>query len=206
MQTKIEYFGHSCFRITDSGKSVIFDPYKDGSVPGLKVPAGLKADAVYCSHGHGDHSAADLITKTSEGDPFATDVITVPHDDRDGTLRGMNDIRFIRTPDCVIAHLGDIGIVPGEDILEKIAEADIVFIPAGGHYTIDAAQAAEIIRRTGVKLVVLMHFRRGKQGYDVLASLDDVLKAFPQAELIDGGVYTAEDADAQKVIVLKPIQ
>ena len=29
---KIEYLGHSCFRLDDR---LVIDPYKDGSVPGL---------------------------------------------------------------------------------------------------------------------------------------------------------------------------
>ena len=29
---KIEYLGHSCFRLDDA---LVIDPYKDGSVPGL---------------------------------------------------------------------------------------------------------------------------------------------------------------------------
>ena len=206
MSTKIEYFGHSCFRVTNDGKSVIFDPYKPGSVPGIDVPEGLTADAVYCSHQHGDHNASELITLTSDTDPFRTETITVPHDDQNGRLRGLNQIRFVHMPGSTAVHLGDTGIVPNDLALKLIRQADIMFIPAGGFYTIDAAQAYEIIRRTGVKLVVLMHFRRGDQGYDVLASLDDIMKVIPDVELIDDSEFIAEPSDAQRIIVLKPKQ
>ena len=33
---KIEYFGHSCFRLSCGGQRIVLDPYADGSVAGLK--------------------------------------------------------------------------------------------------------------------------------------------------------------------------
>lgn len=33
---KIRWLGHSCFKITSENSSVIFDPYENGSVKGLK--------------------------------------------------------------------------------------------------------------------------------------------------------------------------
>ena len=32
---KIIWYGHSCFEITGNDGTVIFDPYQEGSVPGL---------------------------------------------------------------------------------------------------------------------------------------------------------------------------
>ena len=50
---KIEYLGHSSFKLTEStGTSVVCDPY-DGSV-GYEMDA-VRADAVTVSHGHFDH-------------------------------------------------------------------------------------------------------------------------------------------------------
>ena len=67
---KIEWFGHSCFRISYDGFSAVIDPYEDGYIPGLK-PLRLSADAVYCSHGHGDHNAKELVELSGRTDnPF----------------------------------------------------------------------------------------------------------------------------------------
>ena len=33
-EVKIEWFGHSCFRVTKDGYAVVFDPYEDNNVPG----------------------------------------------------------------------------------------------------------------------------------------------------------------------------
>ena len=63
-----EWFGHACFKLSGSGGSVVFDPYADGSVPGLILPP-LTASAVICSHGHSDHSAADAVRCVGNGFP-----------------------------------------------------------------------------------------------------------------------------------------
>lgn len=44
--------------------------------------------------------------------------------------------------------------------------ADVVFIPIGGKYTMDAAQAAEFINENQPKLVVPIHYGDSKEGND----------------------------------------
>ena len=63
---KLTYLGHSCFKLEDQGYTVIFDPYADGYVPGYGNVR-EKADLVLCSHGHGDHSATDVVEMIREG-------------------------------------------------------------------------------------------------------------------------------------------
>ena len=58
-EVKIQWLGHSCFCMEYREYSIVTDPYEDGYVPGL-APLCLSAGAVYCSHGHGDHSAAAI--------------------------------------------------------------------------------------------------------------------------------------------------
>lgn len=56
---KIQYLGHSCFKLTEStGTTVITDPY--GGI-GYELPKGLKADAVTVSHDHFDHNNVKAI-------------------------------------------------------------------------------------------------------------------------------------------------
>ena len=54
---KIEYLGHACFRIDES---LVIDPYKDGSVPGVE-PLRVTAAKVICTHGHADHSGVECV-------------------------------------------------------------------------------------------------------------------------------------------------
>lgn len=59
---KLTYYGHACFLIETSGKSILFDPFLTGN-PGLKNvdTEKIKADYIFITHGHGDHTA-DLVT------------------------------------------------------------------------------------------------------------------------------------------------
>ena len=64
----IQWLGHSCFRMEYRGFSLVTDPYEDGYVPGL-APLRVSADAVFCSHGHGDHSAEPCVALSGKTAP-----------------------------------------------------------------------------------------------------------------------------------------
>ncbi|NCB64414.1 MAG: Zn-dependent hydrolase, partial [Clostridia bacterium] len=51
----ITFLGHSCFRMTYRGFSLVLDPYDASGLPGMR-PLSVQADAVLCSHGHYDHA------------------------------------------------------------------------------------------------------------------------------------------------------
>lgn len=205
---KIEYYGHSCFKVTYGTDSALFDPYETDSVPGINLPSGIEADLVYCSHEHGDHNAKHLIHEKKPGsDPFRAEFITVPHDDADGALRGMNRITILHAGKTRIVHMGDVGRIPTEKEYAKLKGADILMIPVGGHYTIDASQAAEIVSVIKPKLCILMHFRKEARGYGVIADISDVRKSFsPLEELNESVIEFAENEIPERIITLEPIQ
>ncbi len=183
MLTSLIYYGHSCFRIeTEVGWSAVLDPYADGSVPGLKLPH-QKADTVYCSHEHSDHNAKDLITIVSSGikNPYEEEVLMSDHDEQGGALRGKNRILILQNENEKLVHLGDLGSALPKEYIPVLADADILMIPCGGHYTIDAVQARELIRLLHPKTAVLMHYRSGGIGYDVLSSKTDVMQVMGDA-------------------------
>ena len=101
---EITWIGHSCFRIEEDGYSLIIDPYEDGSVPGL-ANVRESADAVLCTHEHGDHNFRDGVTLKNSGKPaLRVEAIDTFHDDEQGIKRGRNriykqDIHHIRK-DC----------------------------------------------------------------------------------------------------------
>lgn len=203
----ISYYGHSCFKVTYDNHSIIFDPYEDGSVPGLKLPDHIDADAVSCSHQHADHNAQHLIHLTGRGFPFDIEKMTVPHDDANGNKRGMTDITFVKTGNVILAHLGDIGREPTEEEYDQLSKADILMIPAGGYFTIDADQAQSIIHRVYARLNILMHYRKENRGYDVLADITEIKTKIPELkELADTSISFDEDAIPQETITLEPMQ
>ncbi|HAT74262.1 MAG: putative Zn-dependent hydrolases of the beta-lactamase fold protein [Candidatus Moranbacteria bacterium GW2011_GWF2_36_839] len=169
----IQYYGHSCFKITTKpagrGKddvAVFFDPF-DKSV-GLRPPQG-QADLVLVSHNHADHNNVEAL----KGEPYVIDIpgeysakganiigIASYHDDKNGAERGENTIFVLEAEDLRICHLGDLGTDLSEKQLEKINGIDILMIPiGGGNYTIDGKKAVDIIKKIEPKIIIPMHYK-----------------------------------------------
>ena len=186
MSAKLQYLGHSSFLLTaDNGWKCVFDPYADDSVPGLKLPE-VTADDVVVSHGHSDHNAVYLVKRQESKIPcpYTITVLKTDHDDQQGALRGKNDITILKSDQEKIVHCGDLGRKLTLQEIEALRQADAIMIPCGGYYTIDATTARDMIEAIRPKLTVLMHYRRGDVGYDVLSSLDDVCAIIPNVQIL----------------------
>lgn len=168
---KLIWHGHSCFAVQAEGYTVVFDPYEDGKVPGCG-PLRLTADAVYCSHEHGDHNARHLVTLTGRDCPLAVETLAAYHDDKRGLLRGKNTIHILSAEGLRVAHMGDLGHTLNHRTLEAIGRLDAVLLPVGGYYTIDARTANAVAQSLGARVVIPMHYRLGDMGFDVLGTLD----------------------------------
>ncbi|MBR3356935.1 MAG: MBL fold metallo-hydrolase [Solobacterium sp.] len=204
-EIRITCWGHACFGVSCGGKSILFDPYQSGSVPGVELPADLTYDRVYCSHGHGDHNARERVKETSpDSDPFPIRFLTVPHDDANGAKRGMNRISIAEVGGAAVVHMGDIGRLPTEKEYEELCKADILMIPAGGFYTIDAVQAKEIIDTVKPDLAIIMHYRLGDMGYDVLQELPEIQKTIPGLECVNSSSVVYEPG-RKRIIAMTPV-
>lgn len=167
---KIKYLGHSCFRLNDE---LVIDPYKDGSVPGLK-PLRISGKRVICSHEHADHSGRECVEIIPGECNFGVKEVPSFHDDRGGALRGPNTIFVITsTSGEKLVHLGDLGHYPNEEQLAAISDADYLLIPVGGHYTIDAEMAVKICEACRPKCIIPMHYRTAEYGYPELAGVEE---------------------------------
>lgn len=172
----ITWLGHSCFKVESEGYSVVFDPYLDGKVPGLK-PLRVEADEVLCSHEHGDHNYREAVTLRKRGveSPFQIQEIFTYHDEEKGKLRGETIIRILDDKTFRIAHMGDLGCELTKEEMEQLKGLDVMMIPVGGYYTIDAAQARQLIEHVTPKVVIPMHYRGMGFGFDVLDSVNEFL-------------------------------
>lgn len=178
---KIEWYGHSCFKIDDS---LIIDPYKDGSVPGYDLLR-LTADKVICTHEHADHSGRECVELTGNNCALQISELSSWHDDQGGALRGANTIFIIEVNGEKLVHLGDLGHFPNDEQLAAISNADYLLIPVGGHYTIDAAMAAKICEAAQPKTIIPMHYRWGEHGYPEIGTLDEFLNAIETTTLAE---------------------
>ena len=197
---KITWYGHACFALESADGRVVFDPYAPGKVPGWKLPE-LEAELVLCSHGHTDHSWAEGVTLS--GRPFTGSVTQIPsfHDDRGGALRGENTISVVEAEDLRIAHMGDIGCMLLAEQIAVLGRVDLMMIPVGGHYTVDAREAWEIVQAVKPGIVIPMHFRGRGFGFPVIGKVEPFLKFAGNVKEIEGMSYTVDLADAPATIV-----
>ena len=199
---EITWIGHSCFRIEEDGYSLIIDPYEDGSVPGL-ANVRESADAVLCTHEHGDHNFRDGVTLKDSGKPaLRVEAIDTFHDDEQGIKRGRNRIYIISGKTARIAHMGDLGCVPCD--MDKLRGLDAVLIPVGGFFTIDGKTAADIIKKIKPRIAIPMHYCNHGFGFDVLSSEKAFTECFCNViELDRSSLEIPSDYD-DAVIVLTP--
>ena len=68
-----------------------------------------------------------------------------------------------------VLHMGDLGHMLSPEQLAALGRVDVLLIPVGGFYTIDARQAAELAKKIAPAVTVPMHYRGDGFGYDVIA-------------------------------------
>ena len=176
----IKWHGHSCFQLTELDYSAVFDPFAPGFIPGLS-DVSAEADVVLCSHGHDDHNCKDAVKIASKGgNPFKITAVPTWHDEAGGTKRGPNLVHVTDTDMGIRAvHFGDIGHIPAEEDLKAMASPDVVMIPVGGFFTVNAEEAKQICDILNPKVIIPMHYRSSTFGYEVLAEAEDFTKLFP---------------------------
>lgn len=180
----IKYHGHSCFSVISEGYTIVLDPYC--GINGLN-DVNLKANEVITSHDHKDHAYVEGVSITKTISPFKVNKILTYHDDAKGAKRGSNYITVLEAENKKIVHLGDLGHLLDETIINKIKGCDVLMIPVGGFFTIDASQAIKIIEDVNPKNVIPMHYRDGNKGYDVLGTIDDFIKLYNKPCLLVRG-------------------
>ena len=176
---KIIWHGHACFELVTDEGSLVLDPYAKGYVRGLRLPP-LCADAVLCSHSHSDHNAAELVELTGKAPGFKLERIPSWHDDCCGRKRGENMITVIEAEDMRVCHLGDLGHELSSEQLDAIGKTDILMIPVGGVYTVDAPTAKRVAEAIAPTVTVPMHYRGKGVGLRIIAPCDDFTSLFPE--------------------------
>ena len=170
--------GHSCFKIKGKQAAVITDPYNP--CVGFKMPK-VEADIVTVSHGHEDHSFIEgvrgepfVISEPGEYEIKGVEVLGVStfHDNVNGAKRGKNIVYHIKIDEIAVVHLGDLGHKLTPEQLENLNEIDVLLVPVGGVYTVDAIGAREVINQLEPKIVIPMHFKTKKHDEELFSEVD----------------------------------
>lgn len=175
---EIDYKGANCVVIKDKNALIIVDPTSNASVKDLQNP-----EAVVLATQSNFAPAEDAVKSF---------VIDMPgeYEHKDVSVRGIavkahlaadenakDAVMYrIETMGLAIAVIGHTVAPLDDDDLEILGKIDIVIIPVGGNgYTLDAEDAATIVRQISPSVVIPTHFNDGQTKYEVP---QDDLKAF----------------------------
>lgn len=212
---RVKWLGHACFLMTSrSGLKIITDPYAVGG--GINyAPVKETADIVSVSHDHGDHNniaavqgrpevVKDRGVRTIKGVHIKG--VNVFHDASQGQQRGPNTIFCFVIDGLRVCHLGDLGHVLGTEQVNEIGAVDILFVPVGGFFTIDAAAANQVCARLKPRVTIPMHFKTAKCAYPI-ATVDDFLKDKKSVRKVQGSEVELEAEKlptTEEIVVLQP--
>ena len=191
---KVKWLGHSAFLITSAkGVRIITDPYATGM--GINYgPIKEDGDIVLVSHDHRDHNNVGAIAGHPQvvkgvGDTKAGGLVfkgvATFHDDNKGRQRGPNTVFRFAVDDIVVCFAGDLGHMLDKRQLSELGEVDLLLIPVGGFYTIDAASANELCDAMKPRVVNPMHFKTDKCGYPI-AGVEEFAEGRSGVTRLDG--------------------
>lgn len=214
---KITWLGHSSFKLEEStGTTVVTDPYH--SDVGFEMPA-VEADVVTISHTHADHNNIENVlghpTVLNRAGAYEIGGVHIMgghtfHDDKKGALRGDNIVFTYRMDGVDLCHLGDIGEECSAFLVETLMPVNVLMIPVGGNYTIDAKQAKEYVDRIMPDVVIPMHYKTKDCDFDI-DKLGEFLDLFDDDNIVYADSATVEfdradfDGEETKVLVLEKL-
>lgn len=215
---EITWFGHAAFLIEAAdGSRLIVDPYESGAFGGAiaygKINEG--ADVVITSHAHADHNGTKdlkgpftVIDRAGEFKikAFKIKTISTYHDPKGGKERGNNLISLIEADGIKITHLGDLGHVLSTETASALGKVDVLLIPVGGFFTIDAAEATRVMEQIAPSVVIPMHYLTGKCALPI-SGVDEFLRG--KKNVVTPGkstlhIETGTLPTERQIVVLQP--
>jgi L-ascorbate metabolism protein UlaG (beta-lactamase superfamily) len=214
---KVKWLGHACFLITsESGLRIITDPYTTGAFGLEYAPVAETADIVTVSHDHADHNNVAAVKGNPQvvrglgshevkGIQFKG--IATAHDESAGKQRGSNTIFCFTLDGINVCHLGDLGHELSDQTVADIGDVDVLLIPVGGNFTIDAIVANGVCKKLAPKLIIPMHYKNARCPTFPVASVDEFTREREQVKTPPGSeieVNKEELPATAETIVLKP--
>jgi L-ascorbate metabolism protein UlaG (beta-lactamase superfamily) len=165
MKMEIEYKGANCVVLKTKNSVVVIDPEE---AVGLK-DYGENALVLYTDQRFATGSkqsgfVIDMPGEFEHGEASVRGVAAKRHIDPDGKKATMYRVELGGIRLAVVGHIE--APLP-EDDLEAIGVVDVLIVPVGGNgYTLDARDAASVIRQIGPRVAIPTHFDDGTK-YEV---------------------------------------
>jgi len=211
---KIRWLGHASFLITaDNGTRIITDPYIVGNGLGYGEIKDA-ADVVTVSHDHFDHNNVasvggdpKVVKEPAEASGIKFEGVATHHDASGGSERGNNTIFCMDIDGVRVCHLGDLGHPLNDQQVADIGKVDVLLVPVGGFFTIDAKVSSEVCDKLNPRVIIPMHYKNEKCQFPI-SGVDDFLEGKRSVRKLDSseaefeaGALPAET----EIIVLKPM-
>lgn len=169
----IRWLGHASFLIEGESTRIITDPFDDKL--GYRM-FNETVDIATVSHQHWDHNAVESL----QGHPTVIATLGTHHiketriqgfasfhDQAQGQLRGPNIIFKISLEGIDIVHLGDLGHILDGEMVDAIGNVDVLLIPVGGIYTINADEARQVAAQLKPTIIVPMHYQTRSLSFEL---------------------------------------
>lgn len=165
---RIRYFGHASVGLeTDSGLRVLLDPYLPDAFEGRLAFAPIpdQWDVICISHEHLDHNyvgpefGTPTVVRGAHWQPRLK-ITTVPakHGDAGGTVDAQVRVFLLEIEGLKVIHPGDFGGPLTQKWLDFFAQADVLFLPVGGHFTLGPTEAKQIVEHCKPRITVPIHY------------------------------------------------
>ena len=170
------------------------------------------ADIVTVSHEHGDHNNVaavqgnpEVVRGTTEAKGIKLRGTPAYHDTERGNQRGSNTIFCLDVDGVKICHMGDLGHPLSNEQIAELGEVDVLLIPVGGFFTIDAKTASQLCDQLKPRVIIPMHYNNSKCALPI-SGVDDFLQGKSSVKQLDSSEieFKPEELPAStQIIVLK---
>jgi len=190
------------WKISNEKVSIITDPFTNIGYP---MPKNETADIVISSHDHFDHNNfslvkgnPEIIKAEGEFDVNGVHFKMFPewHDENLGKDRGQILLMKFNLDGKNFLHCGDLGRMLPDKTIAELGKVDVIFIPVGGYYTIDAKTAKAIVDKLNPSIVFPMHFKTSVLDFPI-AKVDEYLQLIDNYRKIDGNTIVLSENDFQ---------
>jgi len=212
---KVKWLGHASFLITsENGTRIITDPYVAGN--GLNyAEINETADIVTVSHDHFDHNQVSAVGGNPQVVKESAPVeikgikfrgVSTYHDANQGKDRGDNVIICFNVDGVNVCHLGDLGHPISDQQAADVGSIDVLLIPVGGFFTIDAEVATGVCNKINPRIIIPMHVQNERCEFPI-APVEDFLKGKENVTRSDSSEVEFKEGklpDVTGIMVLKP--
>lgn len=185
----ITYQGEGCFKIQSGELSIVIDPTSDRLKPDIliKTSSAVPPEKPRLNEisGAGEYEIRGAAIRGFQAI-------------KESTARLIKTIYSVSAEEITLGILGSISSAPDPELIEKLGDVDILFLPVGGKPYLDAAKAAKIVKQLEPAFVVPSFYKNPTDFFEEMGQ-----KSAAQEKLVVKKKDILEAKRGAKVICLR---